>query len=88
MGLDVGRHTARQGREEGIYRARNIGDMTFGDNGDVSSRCSPDATTGASTAMTDDATADDISLQLVTDTDAPQVYPDKLGYGKGVYATR
>ena len=32
-------------------------------------------------SRTSDFTA--VSLQLVTDTDAPQVYPGKLGYGKG-----
>lgn len=71
--------------EEGIYRARNI-DMTFGDNGDVGFKMFTERDNwGVYYAMTDDATADNISLQLVTDTDAPQVYPGKLGYGKGVY---
>ena len=71
--------------EEGIYRGQNI-DMTFGDNGDVGFKMFTERDNwGVYYAMTDDATADDISLQLVTDTDAPQVYPGKLGYGKGVY---
>ena len=59
--------------EEGIYRARNI-DMTFGDNGDVGFKMFTERDNwGVYYAMTDDATADNISLQLVTDTDAPQV---------------
>lgn len=71
--------------EEGIYRGQNI-DMTFGDNGDVGFKMFTERDNwSVYYAMTDDATADDISLQLVTDTDAPQVYPGKLGYGKGVY---
>lgn len=60
--------------------------MTFGDNGDVGFKMFTERDNwSVYYAMTDDATADDISLQLVTDTDAPQVYPGKLGYGKGVY---
>ena len=60
--------------------------MTFGDNGYVGFKMFTERDNwGVYYAMTDDATADNISLQLVTDTDAPQVYPGKLGYGKGVY---
>lgn len=71
--------------EEGIYRARDI-EMSFGDNGDVGFKMFVERDNwGVYYAMTDDATADNISLQLVTDTDAPQVYPGKLGYTKGMY---
>lgn len=50
--------------------------MTFGDNGDVGFKMFTERDNwSVYYAMTDDATADDISLQLVTDTDAPQVYP-------------
>ena len=36
-------------------------------------------------AMADDATKDNVKIQLVEDSDAPQFYPGKLGYGDGVY---
>lgn len=71
--------------EEGIYRARGV-EMAFGDNGDVGFKIFTERDNwGTYYAMTDDATADDIPLQLVTDTDAPQVYPGKLGFENGVY---
>ena len=61
-------------RARGIYRARHI-DMTFGDNGDVGFKMFTERDNwSVYYAMTDDATADDISLQLVTDTDAPVSY--------------
>lgn len=71
--------------EEGVYRGQEI-EMSFGDNGDVGFKMFTERDNwGVYYAMTDDATADNISLQLVTDTDAPQVYPGKLGFDKGVY---
>lgn len=39
-------------------------------------------------AMTEDSAKDNVKLLFVTDGDAPQVYPGKLGYADGYYSLR
>lgn len=71
--------------EEGIYRAEGLV-MDFGDNGDRGFKMYERYNDwSVYYAMTDDATADNITLQRVTDSEAPQVYPGKLGFKKGTY---
>lgn len=71
--------------EEGIYRAENLV-MDFGSNGDRGFKMYEKLENwSVYYAMADDATADNITLQRVTDTDVPQVYPGKLGFKNGVY---
>ena len=72
--------------EEGIYRAENLA-MDFGSNGDRGFKMYEKLENWSTYyAMADDATADNITLQHVTDTDIPQVYPGKLGFKNGVYS--
>lgn len=77
--------TPLEGDGDGIYRAENV-HMTFGDNGDRGFKMYAKRDDwSVYYAMTDDATADDIALQRVTDSEAPQVYPGKLGFADGTY---
>lgn len=77
--------TPLAGAGDGLYRAENVR-MTFGDNGDRGFKMYAKRDDwSVYYAMTDDATADDIALQRVTDSEAPQVYPGKLGFADGTY---
>lgn len=70
---------------DGIYRAEMV-EMTFGDRGDRGFKMYERRDDwSVYYAMADDAAAERVTLQRVTNGDAPQVYPGKLGFKDGVY---